>query len=903
MANLLNMRLCGGTFLVLLFEARGQRRASRMSEGRPGDGKSNPEIMGRLVRSVNPGFQMPSGRSFNTFTSNYKLCRTSDTPAAGLTDEQIVQQFDHNVKTKYYEYLGLFYGLLENAISWEIKGPWLVAAFIELIETDTTIPSDALFYVRPYGQPVKKAELRKIECICAPSFLLGVWHYIITKIRDNTVGVDTISHFLDDSGESRSERKFVSNIGSKTVDSIEVSVQPPECEVKNYRDPALEEAAKGIPFAFIMPGVAADVRNIQEGQVYVNSQQVFYLDDQESILAPSNTGGSHGIRKPDLLDTYLKKATAFYSTVKTLLYSEAPHPFKELYVPNDIKIKSFNETENAKSKDRPIEVLACECFGNIIIRGTGGIGKSMMMRHLFLYYAERYNEKQILPILVPLKNFTDLELNLEDFIYKAAYEFDHDLKFADFEPLLKKGRCLILLDGLDEIPAAYRHAFEKHLVSFLKAYQSNYIVLSSRPTCDFIQYGHFLVCEIEPFSKAKALELIDKLEYHDPVAKAKFREDLDRKLYRSHEQFASNPLLLTIMLMTYTSYGEVPAKRHIFYSKAYETMARLHDASKGAYVRPMHTNLSPEDFAVYFAEFCARTYKAEILEFTAQSFAEYMNKVIAHQRIPTKATARDFLLDLTDNLCIMYKEGEKYYFIHRSFQEYFSAVFFSNQMDDQLERIGDFFEHQTKRMQGDRTFDMLYDMIPDRIDRYIFLPFLKDLWAKCDAGNGYWTFLEEMYPTIFAQEGETGDFYENDPESNLFNFFVNETLHRHNGELYNLKWPDAIDYCGRKEWCSIEKNPRYVNGVQYCFTEIVEFDNVSSEYIDMYGEPEIDGVSWEIQISDLLSRPDRFHELIAFMEDDSFPLKKEYNEMRKITEKMDKSINSKPSSDDWFDAF
>lgn len=95
MANLLNMRLCGGTFLVLLFEARGQRRASRMSEGRPSDGKSNPEIMGRLVRSVNLDFRMPSGRSFSTFTSDYKLCRASDTPVAGITDEQIVQHFDH----------------------------------------------------------------------------------------------------------------------------------------------------------------------------------------------------------------------------------------------------------------------------------------------------------------------------------------------------------------------------------------------------------------------------------------------------------------------------------------------------------------------------------------------------------------------------------------------------------------------------------------------------------------------------------------------------------------------------------------------------------------------------------------------------------------------------------------
>lgn len=903
MANLLNMRLCGGTFLVLLFEARGQRRASRMSEGRPGDGKSNPEVMARLVRSVNPDFQMPSGRSFNTFTSDYKLCRTSDTPAAGLTDEEIVQRFDHQVKTKYYEHLGFFYGLLENTINWEVKGPRLVASLIDLIEEDSTIPSDALFYVRPYGQPVKKSELKKIECICIPSFVFGVWHYIITKIRDNTVGADTISSFLDNSGESRSERKFVSAIGIETVKKISTSVQPPECEWKNYRDLALEKAVKDIPFAYISPGVAVDVRNIQNGQIYVDSKQVHYLDGRERSSAPTTIDNDLDVPEPDLLDTYLKKATAFYSTVKTLLYSEAPHPFKELYVPNDIKIKSLNESVNGKVKDRPIEVLACEHFGNIIIRGTGGIGKSMMMRHLFLYYAECYNEKHILPILVPLKNFTDMESNLEDFIYKAAYEFDHDLKFADFEPLLKQGKCLILLDGLDEIPLAFRPTFEKCLMSFLKAYQHNHIVLSSRPTCEFIQFGHFLVCEIEPFSKAKALELIDKLEYHDPVAKAKFREDLDRKLYRSHEQFASNPLLLTIMLMTYTSYGEVPAKRHIFYAKAYETMARLHDASKGAYVRPMHTNLSPEDFAVYFAEFCARTYKAEVLEFTAQSFAECMNKVIAHQRIPTKATARDFLLDLTDNLCIMYKEGEKYYFIHRSFQEYFSAVFFSSQMDDQLARIGEFFEHQRKRMQGDRTFDMLYDMIPDRIDRYVFLPFLKDLWKKCDADNGYWTFLYEMYSRIYAQEDEPGECYENDPESYLYNFIVNETLHRHNGELYNVQWPDVIDYCNRKEWVSIETNRYMRDGRQYVSTEVVELDDVDDEYIDMHGEPEIEGVSWEIEISEILRRNDFFSELIEFMESDDFPLKKEYNEMRKFTEHLDKTINSKPSSDDWFDAF
>ena len=80
MAKYENMRLCEGTFLVLLFEAKGQRRNSRMGEGRSSDGKSNPEIFSNLVLTVNPKFQMPSGRSFNTFTSDYKLGRSSGSP-------------------------------------------------------------------------------------------------------------------------------------------------------------------------------------------------------------------------------------------------------------------------------------------------------------------------------------------------------------------------------------------------------------------------------------------------------------------------------------------------------------------------------------------------------------------------------------------------------------------------------------------------------------------------------------------------------------------------------------------------------------------------------------------------------------------------------------------------------
>ncbi len=53
-----------------------------------------------------------------------------------------------------------------------------------------------------------------------------------------------------------------------------------------------------------------------------------------------------------------------------------------------------------------------------------------------------------------------------------------------------------------------------------------------------------------PLSKEQALSLIKKIEY-DQNIKEKFYKELDEYLYDKYETFASNPLLLTIMLLTF----------------------------------------------------------------------------------------------------------------------------------------------------------------------------------------------------------------------------------------------------------------------------------------------------------------------------------------------------------------
>lgn len=86
-------------------------------------------------------------------------------------------------------------------------------------------------------------------------------------------------------------------------------------------------------------------------------------------------------------------------------------------------------------------------------------------------------------------------------------------------------------------------------------------------------------------------------------------------------------------------------------------------------------------------------------------------------------------------------------------------------------------------MYGDRTFYMLYDMITEKVEEYIVLPFLSSLFDKYERANGYWTFLEEMYPHIT---------YSSDDEYR----YLHTKLLESRSFIFNA----VLDISGFKEW-------------------------------------------------------------------------------------------------------
>lgn len=418
---------------------------------------------------------------------------------------------------------------------------------------------------------------------------------------------------------------------------------------------------------------------------------------------------------------YLKKAEQKYSKVKTILYRTEPK-----YIYNFFECPTLIKGRSKRINGNDVNNILDESHF-IIIQGTGGIGKSTLLKHLFL---NELTKKDLIPIFIELKDLNSEvnDIRISDFIFKRLDALGSTIKFENLEYALKSGCFLFLFDGYDEIASDKKDCFFKELDTFCDKYTNNYYIISTRPYSDFVEFQRFTVLDVCNLTKRQAISLIKKLEF-DPEIKQRFITALDEKLYESHDSFASNPLLLNIMLLTFDNYAEIPQKLHLFYSNAFETLYAKHDATKAGYRRELKSSLSYDSFKKVFSYLCFLTYLQNKIEFTYDELLEALGKVVVRNVVYDK---RDYIDDLVNSLCVLYKDGLKYKFTHRSFQEYFTAVFLKELPDANMQQMGlHLIMKDPQRAKNDNTFMMLYDMTEERVEQNILLPLLEEFEKAC----------------------------------------------------------------------------------------------------------------------------------------------------------------------------
>lgn len=876
--------LCGGIFFALVLQARRQRKKAKDKLKGGTDSLTDKDVFAGLTKVLTGEEISVAGRTLAKCASLYKTCQNCTGVYVPFSDPPTVSAFDSLFKTKNPVIYNRMTEFVETYLNQE-KCEWLVRVLIDTIQQDICISENVSFDI-DYSQSLKKKDLDRTGGVILQAFLVSVLHYIVMHAPDAESGRSTFETWFTQSG-NRTEWKYNGNVGDKIHPmNIQLADYKPETHRGAFSgdDESTSESIKGVPL--VIQSIVPDLSESLNSSIY--------MVDDDLLEDDVETKPEEKIRP---FKKYIDGAFDFFKDKKTLLNPEEPRPFYNFYVCNDLK---YHKQRYGSERDTKPEVIISdgivrklEAYSKyIIIEGTGGIGKSMYLTHLFLTAATEYQESGILPIFASLKDYKESTLNILDFLLTEVRSYDSSVTQKEIIESLERKQTVLLFDGMDEIQTSVRDNFFTDLEAFIKSYFGNTVIITSRPVYDFVSYARFSVFDIQPFTKEQALALIRKLDFWDEEGKQNFIQALDLHLFISHWQFASNPLLLTIMLMTFSAFGEVPGKMHVFYAKAYETMARLHDATKGSFKRPLYTSLTPEDFAQYFAEFCARTYVEEKLDFDEQLFSQYMGKVL--KDTPAKAmgvTPRKFLKDLTDNLCIMYKEGPRYYFIHRSFQEYFAAFHFAYGFEFKLTQLGEFFDEGPHRSYSDRTFDMLYDMVSEKVEQLIFYPTLKkfvERWNENGKTKEYWKFLSEQYPMISVEEGETDSAVINFPQSYIYGKITQTQKIDEYYDLDEVEWPEQIHemkkesfYKVYQEFLDLDSFDEYPDADSIpeevlCEKTIVVESGIPHRYYSYFGEPEQCGCVIEIDTEDLLNNPGRYKQLIALFEDEEFPLKKEF---------------------------
>ena len=385
------------------------------------------------------------------------------------------------------------------------------------------------------------------------------------------------------------------------------------------------------------------------------------------------------------LPEYIKANYQRCAFVRTLLKRDRPTELDKIYEPLQFKI------DDDILEEDEIKLSIASNLHRTIISGYAGNGKTIFLKKIYKELID--NQVNFYPIFVELRNISSDTQTLLDYIYESIKTYSDSFTQEQFTYGLEKGLFYFLIDGLDEVSDSQQSNIQEEIIKLTLKYPYCPFVVTSRPN-EFTTWENFHIAHLLPFDYRRCQSYIKKIDFVEE-RKTEFLEFLTKHKFAEHEEFLSNPLLASMMLLTFDEYGDIPAKRHIFYEKCFQVLIKEHDASKGRFHRPLKSKLSHENLEKVFMYFCAITYQKKKYRFSLQEIDKYID--LASQTLSSDKICKsnDIRYDFVHSVSLLLQDGSFFEFIHRSFQEYFFAKFIVNdrklELENKLDNIDGLF--------------------------------------------------------------------------------------------------------------------------------------------------------------------------------------------------------------------
>ncbi|QHI36669.1 hypothetical protein IMCC3317_20320 [Kordia antarctica] len=410
---------------------------------------------------------------------------------------------------------------------------------------------------------------------------------------------------------------------------------------------------------------------------------------------------------------------------KTILHRSTPKPLREFYEPlyickpNSSKRIPTNSTTNLFKNRNYITLI-----------GNAGSGKSTMIKYLF---TNCFEEKYKIPIKIELRYLNEYDGRLNDYIFNEIFQFQK-LGFSNtiIDRMLCVGQFIFFLDGYDEISSKIKEKTTKDIDSFVTKYPKNNYVLTSRPHTHIETlplFENYMVSELQEDEIASFVK--KQIPVQENELTEKIIETISKRENESYQAYLSNPLLLSMFILTFQSYSDIPQKRSDFYDQVFDTLYSLHDSvSKLAFVREKICGLSKEQFEEVLQLFSFLSFFEEKFIFPNNYITNKL-EFIKSKKNNLKFDNSKIITDLQVAIGILNREGVDYTFPHRSLQEYFAATYISK-LDDKNKKnvykkiVSGIVNKKNvfNRSSREHFYILLAEIDEKKVIQYAILPFI-----------------------------------------------------------------------------------------------------------------------------------------------------------------------------------
>ena len=344
--------------------------------------------------------------------------------------------------------------------------------------------------------------------------------------------------------------------------------------------------------------------------------------------------------------------------------------------------------ERTERRERVLDVeAAVKGFSRLVVVGDPGAGKTTLLKHLALKYCKENIDRQeriVVPIPITLRELLQAGTGLRAYIDRVfeKYGFNEAGEFVEKE--LKTGKCVLLLDGFDELATQQNQAEAAgQILRCAQKYPQCRLIVTSRIAGYHDELSGFTRLELMDFDRKQMKAFIEHWFGPDNPKKAASMY----KAVKENENIAKlarNPLLMTIIAVIYEEDRELPQGRAALYERSVDVLLSRWDKAKKL------KNKFPPEKKVFFLRKLA--YENQGLNRRTMSTKDIMGTIAGHAgRLGLdKEEYGPFLDEIWQRSYLLRQVAvDTYDFLHLSFQEYFTAL----ELRGQADGIGTIIKH------------------------------------------------------------------------------------------------------------------------------------------------------------------------------------------------------------------